>query len=171
MGTTATSLHVLRPPRSTTATLVPDVAHAYRKLGFALQRKHRAGPTKRVVLAGGNGDAYLSIYDSDNDQIDSGDLQELAVLLSKRLARPVIFTSVYDSDRYEFIVFYRGKQKDAAVSDPSRITIAQGVRSPAAGAFSDKVASRRRGGRAADRGAAAARATLRNRGNCRWLRQ
>jgi hypothetical protein len=118
MGTTATSLHVLRPPRSTTATLVPDVAHAYRKLGFALQRKHRAGPTKRVVLAGGNGDAYLSIYDSDNDQIDSGDLKELAVLLSKRLARPVIFTSVYDSDRYEFIVFYRGKQKDAAVSDP-----------------------------------------------------
>jgi hypothetical protein len=118
MGTTATSLHVLRPPRATTETLVPDVEHAYRKLGFSLQRKTRTAPARRVVLSGGHGDPYLSIYDSDNDQIDGGDLKELAVLLSKRLASAVVFTSVYDSDRYEFIVFYKGKQKDAAVSDP-----------------------------------------------------
>jgi hypothetical protein len=118
MGTTATSLHVMRPHRKTPAALATDVERAYRKLGFTAPPKRGPAPAKRVVLAGSDADQYLSIYDSDNDLIDSGDLKELGVLLSKRLAGPVIFTSVYDSRSYEFIVFYKGKQKDAALSDP-----------------------------------------------------
>jgi hypothetical protein len=117
MGTTATSLHVLVPGTGV-AALVPEVERAYKKLGFAIARKGNVPPARRVLLAGRDADRYLSMYDSDNDQLDSGDLKDLAVLLSKRLQSAVILTSVYDSDRFEFIVFHKGKQKDAAVSDP-----------------------------------------------------
>lgn len=38
--------------------------------------------------------------------------------LSKRLASVAILTSIYDGDTFEFLIFNKGKQADAAVSDP-----------------------------------------------------
>src|SRR5207248_11485848 len=35
-----------------------------------------------------------------------------------KLATVAILTSVYDSDQFEFLVFHKGRQADAAVSDP-----------------------------------------------------
>jgi hypothetical protein len=93
MGTTATSLHVLAP-RTAVAALVPEVERAYKKLGFAVARKGNVPPARRVVLAGRDADRYVSMYDSDNAQLDSGDLKDLAALLSKRLQSAVILTSV-----------------------------------------------------------------------------
>jgi hypothetical protein len=70
-----------------------------------------------VILVPADDAGFASIYDSDNDQIDSGELKDLAVQLSKRLASVAILTSIYDGDTFEFVLFHRGKQVDAAVSD------------------------------------------------------
>ena len=45
----------------------------------------------------------MSVRDSDNALIDSGQLKELAVVLSIRLKSVAVLTSVYESDRFEFI--------------------------------------------------------------------
>ena len=99
------------------AALASEVEKAYRKLGYA-RPKAGGSPTKQVVLAADQSGDFLSVYDSDNDRIDQGELKELAVLLSKKLATVAILTSVYDSDQFEFLVFHKGRQADAAVSDP-----------------------------------------------------
>ena len=117
MGTTATSLHILSLPE-TPASLSGKVEKAYRKLGYNKPKKPSAAPAKQVVLIPGEGGGFLSIYDSDNDEIDCGELKDLAVQLSKRLASVAILTSIYDGDTFEFVLFNKGKQVDAAVSDP-----------------------------------------------------
>jgi hypothetical protein len=117
MGTTATSLHILSLPANS-ASLSGEVEKAYRKLGCIKPKKQGAVPAKQVVLVPGDGGGFLSIYDSDNDEIDSGELKDLAVQLSKRLASVAILTSIYDGDTFEFVLFNKGKQVDAAVSDP-----------------------------------------------------
>ena len=37
--------------------------------------------------------------------LDNGELKDLALAISKALKTAAVFTSLYDSDRYEFIVF------------------------------------------------------------------
>src|ERR1700746_592016 len=117
MGTTATSLHILSLPANP-ASLSGEIEKAYRKLGRTKPKKPGAAPAKQVVLLPGDDGGFLSIYDSDNDEIDSGELGDLAVQLSKRLASGGILTSIHDGDTFEFVLFNKGKQVDAAVSDP-----------------------------------------------------
>jgi hypothetical protein len=117
MGTTATSLHILRSSGNT-ASLSGEIEKAYRRLGYARPKKPAGISAKQVILVGRDDDDFLSIYDSDNDQIDTGELKDLAVQLSKRLASVAILTSIYDGDTFEFVLFHKGKQVDAAVSDP-----------------------------------------------------
>jgi hypothetical protein len=116
MGTTATSLHILSLPPDP-ASLSGEIEKAYRKLGYIKPKKAGASTAKQVVLVPGDG-GFLSIYDSENDEIDGGELKDLAVQLSKRLASVAILTSIYDGDTFELVLFYKGKQIDAAVSDP-----------------------------------------------------
>lgn len=116
MGTTATSLHILSLPPDP-ASLSGEIEKAYRKLGYIKPKKAGASPAKQVVPVPGDG-GFLSIYDSENDEIDGGELKDLAVQLSKRLASVAILTSIYDGDTFELVLFYKGKQVDAAVSDP-----------------------------------------------------
>ena len=71
MGTTATSLHILSLP-SDPASLSGEIERAYRKLGYAKPKKPGAAPARQVVLVPGDDGGYLSIYDSENDEIDSG---------------------------------------------------------------------------------------------------
>lgn len=115
MGTTATSLHVLSPAAA--ASLSGEVEKAYRKLGYTRPRKADAPTPKRVMVSGAGPGGFVTVHDSDNDLIDSGELKELAVELSRRLKSVAILTSVLDSDSFEFIVWRAGKQVDAAVSD------------------------------------------------------
>ena len=117
MGTTATSLHILRSSGNT-ASLSGEIEKAYRRLGYARPKKPAGISAKQVILVGRDDDDFLSICDSDNDQIDTGELKDLAVQLSKRLASVAILTSIYDGDTFEFVLFHKGKQVDAAVSDP-----------------------------------------------------
>jgi hypothetical protein len=118
MGTTATSLHILSAVVGVGSHLPEDIEKAYRKLGYARPRKAGGGATKRVILAADTSGDWLSIYDSDNDRTDNGELKQLAVALTKKLGTVALLTSVYDSDSFEFVMFHSGKQVDAAVSDP-----------------------------------------------------
>jgi hypothetical protein len=87
-------------------------------LGYARPKKTAAGATKRVILAPDASGDWLSIYDSENGRIDTGELKQLAVAVTKKLGTVALLTSVYDSDSFEFVMFHNGKQVDAAVSDP-----------------------------------------------------
>jgi hypothetical protein len=118
VGTTATSLHILSAAVDYLHRLPEDIEKAYRKLGYARPRKTGGQAAKRVILApDANGD-WLSIHDAENDRIDSGELKQLAVDITKKLGTVALLTSVYDSDSFEFVMFHNGKQVDAAVSDP-----------------------------------------------------
>ena len=63
------------------------------------------------------GNPYVSVYDSDNAKLDSGELKDLALAASKALKTAAVFTSLYDSDTYEFIVFANGRQVDLLMTD------------------------------------------------------
>ncbi len=117
MGTTATSLHVLSAVVLPGSRLPVDIEKAYRKLGYARPKKAGGGATKRVILAPDASGDWLSIYDSENDRIDTGELKQLAVEVTKKLGTVALLTSVDDSDSFEFVMFHMGKQVDAAVSD------------------------------------------------------
>ena len=64
-----------------------------------------------------DGQSYVSVYDSDNAKLDSGELKDLALAASKALKTAAVFTSLYDSDTYEFIVFADGRQVDLLMTD------------------------------------------------------
>ncbi len=117
MGTTCVSLHLLRPAGGADA-IARDLRAAYAKIGYAAAKKATEGQSKQVVVADDGQGEFLSIHDSDCDQIDTGDLKDIAVALTKRLKTTAVLTSVFDSDQFEFVVFHVGKQVDAVVSDP-----------------------------------------------------
>jgi len=118
MGTMATSLHILSAVAGVESRLPAEIEKAYRRLGYARPRKAGGEAAKRVILAPDASGDWLSIYDSENDRIDTGELKRLAVDLTKKLGTVALLTSVNDSDSFEFIMFHMGKQVDAAVTDP-----------------------------------------------------
>jgi hypothetical protein len=123
MGTTATSLHILSNLVGVGPRLLPDIEKAYRKLGYAKPKKKTdESAAKRVILAPDASGDWLSIYDSDNDRTDTGELKQLAVDVTKKLGTVALLTSVYDSDSFEFVMFHMGKQVDAAVTNPQEHT-------------------------------------------------
>jgi tetratricopeptide (TPR) repeat protein len=114
MGTTAAALHLLIPPGAEEGSCAAAVLRAYERLGYV--RTTKAGENgKRVTIESGAPGAFLSAYDSDNGLLDSGELKELAVILSAELHAAAIVTGVYDSDAFLFIVYHDGKQVDAAL--------------------------------------------------------
>ena len=118
MGTTATSLHILSAPMHYRLRLPQDIEKAYRKLGYSRPKNVGGRASKRVILSPDTAGDWLSIYNSDNDQIDSGELKQVAVEVTRKLGTVALLTSVCDSDSFEFVMFHNGKQVDAAVSDP-----------------------------------------------------
>ncbi len=118
MGTTATSLHILSAVPGARSHLPAEIEKSYRKLGYVRPRKPGAEGAKRVILAPDMSGDWLSIYDSENDRIDTGELKQLAVDLTRKLGTVALLTSVNDSDSFEFIMFHMGKQIDAALTDP-----------------------------------------------------
>ena len=110
MGTTAASLHVLIAP-GPQENAAAAVRRAYAQLGFVDAGEGAPG-ARRVVLEGGVPGSFLSVYDSENDKLDAGDLRELAVILSRELRTVALVTSVYDSDAFMFLLYSEGKQVD-----------------------------------------------------------
>src|SRR5262249_1538642 len=115
MGTTCASFHALW--RGSVADAAKAVSRAYTKLGYERLRKASVEGGKQVILLARAGEHYVSVYDSNNADLDSGELKDAALGVSKLLKTGAVFTSLYDSDSYEFVVFNNGRQIDLLMSD------------------------------------------------------
>jgi len=113
MGTTCASFHLMCSP----SHAVKAVARAYGKLGYERLKKPAAGGGKQVILFAVHGESYVSVYDSTNADLDSGELKDAALAASKLLKAGAVMTSLYDSDAYEFVVFNNGRQVDLLMTD------------------------------------------------------
>lgn len=112
MGTTATSLSVL-VPLGDEATAVDTIAKTVEKLGYKRLAKPGAAADKHVVLLRPEGSRYLTVFDRDDAALDSGELRELAALVTQKLETAALHASILDSDSGEVVVYHRGKQVDA----------------------------------------------------------
>src|SRR4029450_8696365 len=101
-----------------TADAIEGVVRAYTTLGFERAQTAAPGSGKHVVLLHNDGDAFLSVYDSDNSTLDTGELKDLALAASKILQTAVVCTGLYDSDTFEVVVFSAGKQVALVLTAP-----------------------------------------------------
>ncbi len=115
MGNTTASVHVAW--RGKVDDAAKAISRCYGKLGYERAKKPPSQGGKHVVLLARPGQSYVSIYDSDNAKLDNGELKDLALSASKALRAPAVFTSLYDSDSYEFILFFNGRQIDLLTTD------------------------------------------------------
>lgn len=115
MGNTCASVHIAW--RGNLNDAAKAISRSYSKLGYERVKKAPAEGGKHVVLLARAGQSYVSVYDSDNAKLDSGELKDLALAVSKALKTAAVFTSLYDSDTYEFIVFANGRQVDLLMTD------------------------------------------------------
>jgi hypothetical protein len=113
VGNTCASVHVFS--RGKADFVAKAISRCYVKLGYERLKKAPPEGGKHVIVRAGAG--YVSIYDSDNAALDSGELKDLALAASKTLKTAAVFTSLYDSDRYEFMVFASGRQVDLLMTD------------------------------------------------------
>jgi hypothetical protein len=118
MGNTCSSVHIALT--RTTNDAIKGIVRAYTTLGF--ERTKTASPEggKHVILLRQEGDAFLSVYDSDNATLDTGELKDLALAASKIFKTAAICTSLYDSDTLEVVVFNAGKQVDLVMTNPEQ---------------------------------------------------
>jgi hypothetical protein len=124
MGNTCSSVHIALT--GTTANAVKGIVRAYATLGYE-QAEATQGTTtptaeggKHVILLRKVPDAFLSVFDSDNAALDTGELKELALAASKIFKTAAVCTSLYDSDTFEVVVFNGGKQVDLVMTDPEQ---------------------------------------------------
>jgi hypothetical protein len=115
MGNTCASIHIAW--RGNVDDAAKAVSRGYSKLGYERLKKAPAEGDKHVVVLARAGQSFVSVFDSDNAQLDSGELKDLALAASKTLKTAAVFTSLYDSDTYEFIIFANGRQVDLLMTD------------------------------------------------------
>ncbi|MBP7864243.1 hypothetical protein KA183_21330 [bacterium] len=115
MGNTCTSVHIAW--RGPLEEAVKVVWRAYSKLGYELTKAPQSEVDKHVIFRTDPGENFVSVYDSNNAKLDSGELKDMALVASKLLKTTTIFTSLNDSDSFEFIVFANGKQIDLVMTD------------------------------------------------------
>jgi hypothetical protein len=120
MGTTSASAHIQW--RGTSEAAAKAISRAYTGLGYKRARKPPADGGKRVILLTRPGEHFVSIFDSTNADLDSGELKDAALAASRLLRAGAVFTSLYDSDSYEFIVFSNGRQVDLLMSEVESYT-------------------------------------------------
>src|ERR1700739_614055 len=115
MGNTCASVHVAWRGQADVA--VKAISRCYSKLGYERIKKPLAEGGKHVVFLARAAQSCVSVDDSDNAKLDNGELKDLALAASKSLRAPAVFTSLYDSDTYEFILFFNGRQIDLLMTD------------------------------------------------------
>jgi hypothetical protein len=115
MGNTCASIHIAW--RGTVDDVVRAISRSYGKFGYERVKKTPAESGKHVVLLARAGQSYVSVYDRDNATLDSGELKDLALAAPKAMKTAAVFTSLYDSDSYEFIVFANGRQIDLLLTE------------------------------------------------------
>ncbi|SPE30271.1 hypothetical protein SBA2_50010 [Acidobacteriia bacterium SbA2] len=115
MGNTCASVHIAS--RGNLDRVTQAILRAYGKIGYERVKKAPPEGSKHVILRAGAGQSYVSVYDSDNAKLDNGELKDLALAATKALKTVAVFTSLYDSDTYEFFVFASGRQIDLLMTD------------------------------------------------------
>ena len=115
MGTTCASFHALW--RGSVDDAAKAISRAYTKLGYERVKKPPAEAGKQVILLARASERYVSVFDSTNADLDSGELKDAALAASKLLKTGAVVTSLYDSDSYEFVVFSNGRQVDLLMTD------------------------------------------------------
>src|SRR6204780_4755875 len=120
MGNTCASIHIAWRGAAEDASRA--ISRGYSKLGYKRVKKAPAEGGKHAVMLARDGQSYVSVYDSDNASLDSGELKDLALTASKALKTAAVFTSLYDSDTYEFVVFANGRQVDLLMTDAESYT-------------------------------------------------
>ena len=118
MGNTCSSVHIVLT--GTTADAIEGIVRAYGTLGFERAKMATPEGNRHVILLRREGDAFLSVYDSDNATLDTGELKDLALAASKIFKTAAVCTSLYDSDTFELVVFNGGKQLDLVIPDPEQ---------------------------------------------------
>ena len=118
MGNTCASVHIALTAAKPDP--VNGIIRAYSTIGFE-QTKTQADDGKHVILLRQEGDAFLSVYDSDNADLDTGELKALALAASKIFKSAAVCTGLFDSDTFEFVVFNAGKQVDLVMNDPEQV--------------------------------------------------
>ena len=113
MGNTCASIHFRA---RTAADAAKAVARAYTAQGYRRDKKPQPGGRRVIVLAR-PGEPFVSMLDSGNAALDSGELKEAALTVSRVLKTAAVFTSVYDSDSFECVLFSNGRQVDALMTD------------------------------------------------------
>jgi hypothetical protein len=78
MGNTCASVHIALTVTTTDA--IEGIVRAYTTLGFERTNTPPPDGGKHVILLGKEGDAFLSVYDSDTAALDAGELKDLALL-------------------------------------------------------------------------------------------
>jgi hypothetical protein len=116
MGSTCASVHIALTGAIPDA--IDGIVRAYRTLGFEPAETASPAGGKHVILLRKEGDAFLSVYDSDNAALDTGELQDLARAASKIFKTAAVCTSLYDSDTFEVVVFNAGRQVDLVMPHP-----------------------------------------------------
>jgi len=115
MGRTCSGVHIAW--RGSLQEAVKGVRRAYSKIGYEPINGPMSNFDKHVIFQADTGENFVCVYDSNNAQLDSGELKDMALAASKILKTTAIFTSLYDSDSYEFIVFANGKQVDSLMTN------------------------------------------------------
>jgi hypothetical protein len=113
MGNTCSSVHIaLTATSGTVPDAIKGIVRAYATLGFEHATTPPPDGAKHVILLRKDDDAFLSVYDSDNAALDTGELKDLARAASNIFKTAAVCTSLYDSDTFELVVFNAGKQVD-----------------------------------------------------------
>jgi hypothetical protein len=118
MGNTCSSIHIALT--GTTPDAIEGIVRAYATLGFERAKTAPPEGAKHVILLRKEGDGFLSVYDSDNATLDTGELKDLALAASKIFKTAAVCTSLYDSDTFEVVLFNTGKQVDLVMTDPEQ---------------------------------------------------
>src|SRR5262245_37014418 len=120
MGSTCASVHIALTGAKLDA--IEGIVRAYGLLGFEQAMSAPSEGGKHVVLLRSENDPFLSVFDSDNAALDTGQLKDLALAASKIFKTAAVCTSLYDSDTFELVVFSAGKQVDLVMTNPEQYT-------------------------------------------------
>ena len=112
MGNTCCSVHIALT--GTTPDAIKGIVRAYATLGFERTKTASPEASKHVILLRREGDPFLSVYDSDNAALDTGELKDLALAASKIFKTAAVCTSLYDSDTFEVVVFNAGNKSSGS---------------------------------------------------------
>ena len=91
MGTTCASVHIALTGAISDA--IEGIVRAYGTLGFEPAKTASPEGSKHVILRRNEGDAFLSVYDSDNAALDTGERKDLALAASKIFKAAAVCTS------------------------------------------------------------------------------